>query len=119
MRASHEARPKQKGAAMKMCTNWKVTGGLALLGLAVFAAAPNLIGAALPLLVVAACPLSMLLMMRAMSGGGRCQTDSDKSAVENATAGGDTTAELTRLRAEVDQLRSERGASRSGSSPSP
>lgn len=52
---------------MKMCINWKVVGALALVGLAVFAAAPNLIGAALPLLVLAACPLSMVVMMRAMS----------------------------------------------------
>ncbi len=34
---------------MKMCFSWKVAGCLALLGLAVFAAALNLIGAALPL----------------------------------------------------------------------
>ena len=57
-----------------MCFNWKVAGGLALVGLAVFAAAPNLIGAALPLLIFAACPLSMLLMMRAMSGGAGAKT---------------------------------------------
>ena len=92
---------------MKMCFNWKVAGGLALVGLAVFAAAPNLIGAALPLLIFAACPLSMLLMMRAMSGGGgRCQNDSDKSAAVNGTPAY-SAAELARLRAEVDQLRSE------------
>lgn len=91
---------------MKMCFNWKVAGGLALVGLAVFAAAPNLIGAALPLLIFAACPLSMLLMMRAMSGGGRCQNDSDKGAAVNASPA-DSTAELTRLRAEVHELRSE------------
>ena len=91
---------------MKMCFNWKVVGGLALAGLAVFAAAPNLIGAALPLLIFAACPLSMLLMMRAMSGGGRCQNDSDKSAAVNGNPA-DSTVELARLRAEVDQLRSE------------
>jgi hypothetical protein len=103
---------------MKMCINWKVVGGLALLGLAVFAAAPNLIGAALPLLIFAACPLSMLLMMRTMSGGGRCKTGPDKSAVENVNAKGDTTAELARLRAEVDRLRSEGGATRPSSTRS-
>ena len=102
---------------MKMCFNWKVAGGLALLGLAVFAAAPNLIGAALPLLIFAACPLSMLLMMRAMSGGGRCENDSDKSAAVNETPA-DSTAELARLRAEVDQLRSEARESTRGSSQS-
>lgn len=99
---------------MKMCFNWKVAGGLALVGLAVFAAAPNLIGAALPLLIFAACPLSMLLMMRAMSGTSRCQNGSDKSAAVNANPA-DNAAELTRLRAEVDELRS--GSTRN-SSPS-
>ena len=97
---------------MKMCFNWKVAGGLALVGLAVFAAAPNLIGAALPLLIFAACPLSMLLMMRAMSGRSRCQNCSDKSAAVNANPA-DNTPELTRLRAEVDELRS--GSTRNSS----
>ena len=92
---------------MKMCFNWKVAGGLALAGLAVFAIAPSLVGAAvLPLLIFAICPLSMLLMMRAMSGGGRGQS-SDEHGVENAAPAG-SPAELARLRAEVDELRSER-----------
>jgi hypothetical protein len=93
---------------MKMCFNWKVAAGLLLAGLGVFAVAPNLFGAALPLLILAACPLSMLLMMRAMSGGGRCEGDFDKSAAEKSAPAEDNTAELARLRAEVDQLRSER-----------
>ncbi len=93
---------------MKMCFNWKAAGGLLLVGLGVFAVAPNLFGAALPLLILAACPLSMLLMMHAMSGGGRCEGDFDKSAAEKRAPAEDNTAELARLRAEVDQLRSER-----------
>ncbi len=47
-----------------MCLNWKVIGGLAVVGLGVWAVAPNLVWAAAPLLLVAACPLSMLFMMR-------------------------------------------------------
>ena len=54
-------------AFVKMCVNWKVVGALSLVGIAVLALAPRLVGAALPLLVFAACPLSMLLMMRRMS----------------------------------------------------
>lgn len=54
-----------------MCFNWKVVAGLAVIGLGIWAVAPNLVGAALPLLILAACPLSMLLMMRGM-GGGQC-----------------------------------------------
>jgi len=50
------------------CLNWKVIGGLGVVALGVWALAPNLIGAALPLLVFAACPLAMLLMMRGMRG---------------------------------------------------
>lgn len=99
---------------MKMCINWKVVGALALVGLAVFAVAPNLVGAALPLLVLAACPLSMLVMMRAMSRGGRCQTSSDAAAGQSRSDPTDGAAELARLRAEVDQLRAERAAQNKG-----
>ena len=53
---------------MKLCFNWRVVG-LAAVGLGIWALAPNLVGAALPLLLLAACPLSMLLMMRGMQGG--------------------------------------------------
>ena len=52
---------------MKTCVNWKVVGALALVGIAVLALAPGRVGGALPLLVLAACPLSMFVMMR-MSG---------------------------------------------------
>ena len=52
-----------------MCFNWKVLAGLAAVGLGVWIVAPNLIGAALPLLLLAACPLSMLVMARGMQGG--------------------------------------------------
>ena len=53
-----------------MCLNWKVLAGLAVVGLLVLVVAPQFIGVALPLLLVAACPLSMLFMMRGMSGNG-------------------------------------------------
>ena len=56
-----------------MCFNWKVLAGLAAVGLAVWLVAPNLVGAALPLLILAACPLSMLLMGRGMQGS-HCST---------------------------------------------
>lgn len=54
-----------------LCFNWKVVAGLAAVGVGIWVLAPNLVGAALPLLLVAACPLSMLFMMRGM-GGGQC-----------------------------------------------
>ena len=89
-----------------MCINWKVVAGLAAAGLGVYAFAPNLIGAALPILVLAACPLSMVVMMRAMSGRGSC--DTQKVASEGGAATAASQDELAELRAEVAQLRAER-----------
>jgi len=91
---------------MKMCFNWKVAAGLTAAGVALFAFAPNLIGAALPVLIIAACPLSMIVMMRAMSGGSRCNTASNGTDGESNTA--TTPNEVARLRAEIDHLRAER-----------
>ncbi len=56
------------------CLNWKVLAGLAVVGLIVLVVAPQFIGAVLPLLLVAACPLSMLFMMRGMFGNGNATT---------------------------------------------
>ena len=63
------AKPSPAGGMFTIagiCLNWRVVAGLALVGGGVWVLAPNLVGAALPLLLVAACPLSMLLMMRGM-----------------------------------------------------
>ncbi|MBW3626753.1 MAG: DUF2933 domain-containing protein, partial [Actinobacteria bacterium] len=54
---------------MLMCLNKKVIGGLVAAAVAIYLLVPDLFAAALPLLILAACPLSMLLMMRMMSGG--------------------------------------------------
>ena len=54
---------------LKMCLNWKVIAGLALVGVALFVYAPGLAAGALPFLVLAICPLSMIFMMKAMNGG--------------------------------------------------
>ena len=54
---------------VQMCLNWKVLVGLAVVGLAVWVVAPQLVLAALPLLLIVACPLSMLVMMGRMRGG--------------------------------------------------
>lgn len=50
-----------------MCINKKVLFGLAVVAGAIWWLAPALLASALPLLAVAVCPLSMLLMMKAMS----------------------------------------------------
>ena len=51
-----------------MKINLKVVAALAAAALAIYILAPNAFYAALPLLILAACPLSMFLMMRMMSG---------------------------------------------------
>ncbi len=58
---------------MKMCFNWKVLTGLAVVGVGVWITAPNLIAGALPLLLALACPLSMVFMMKGMSSMGGMQ----------------------------------------------
>lgn len=88
-----------------MCFDKRVLAGLAVLGVGVLVFAPHLVGAALPLLLIAICPLSMLLMMRGMSGmsGGK-----DGSCSTNEGAGRKSTeSQLAELRAEVERLRSE------------
>jgi hypothetical protein len=77
-----------------MCFNWKVLAGLAGVGLAVWIVAPNLVGAALPLLLVAACPLSMLLMRRGIAGG-QCPTPTQQAAPPER-AGQPVAVQLTR-----------------------
>lgn len=66
---------------MRMCLNRNVLIGLGAIAVAVLLFAPNLFGAALPLLILAICPLSMIFMMRAMSGGGQsCDSQPEANA---------------------------------------
>ncbi len=65
---------------IQMCLNWKVLVGLAVVGLAVWVVAPQLVLAALPLLLVAACPISMLVMMGRMRGGQSAQANQPPAA---------------------------------------
>lgn len=51
-----------------MCLDWKVLAGLGAVGLGIFVFTPQLFAAALPFLLLALCPLSMLLMMGSMQG---------------------------------------------------
>lgn len=56
---------------MRICINKRVVAGLAGVALVVFALSPRLLGELAPVLVFAACPLSMLVMMRGTSGRNR------------------------------------------------
>jgi hypothetical protein len=67
---------------LKMCLNWKVLASLAAVGVGVYLFAPGLLAEAVPILLLAACPLSMLLMMWSMqrSQGQGQQTPEDTDA---------------------------------------
>src|SRR5579863_8240106 len=70
-RAEPSAESPRRNSVLQMlfiCLNWKVVAGLAVVGIIVWAIAPQFLVGAIPLLIVAACPLSMLLMMRGMQG---------------------------------------------------
>lgn len=81
------------------CFNWKVIAALAAIGIGLYALAPGAAVAAVPLLVLAACPLSMVLMMRAMGSVGSCKTKDDAHTDAD---------EVAQLRTEVAALRAER-----------
>lgn len=53
---------------LKKCLNPKVLVGLGLVAAAVLILAPKAFFAVLPLLILAACPISMVVMMATMHG---------------------------------------------------
>jgi hypothetical protein len=67
---------------MQMCLNWKVLVGLAVIALGIAVAAPQFFFGALPILLVLACPISMLLMMGQM---GKMQSNSRGESVSCPT----------------------------------
>jgi len=92
-----------------MCLNWKVLAGLAAVGLLVLVVAPQFIGVALPLLLVAACPLSMLFMMRGMSGNGIANQTASQTT--QLPAGGSTRDEqLAELQSRLSSVQAEQAA---------
>ena len=92
-----------------MCLNWKVLAGLAVVGLLVLVVVPQFIGVALPLLLVAACPLSMLFMMRGMSGNGNANQTASQTT--QLPAGGSTRDEqLAELQSRLSSVQAEQAA---------
>ena len=51
---------------LRRLADWRVIAVLVAIGAGVAFLAPNMVATAIPLLVVAACPLSMVVMMRSM-----------------------------------------------------
>ncbi len=83
-----------------MCFNWKVIGGLVVVAGGNFLVAPSLFVSALPLLLVAACPLSMVFMAKAMMGG-RGAAPRPVQAAQPAEAQRSHDEQVARLRAEL------------------
>jgi Protein of unknown function (DUF2933) len=84
--------------AVRMCFSPKVIGTLAVVAGLIFVLAPDLMFPALPLLLLAACPLSMLLMVLMMRG------DHDHQA-RTSVPDPDGPDEVAALRAELASLR--------------
>lgn len=84
-----------------MCRNWKLWAGVAVVAVGIAVLAGGGLGAALPLLLVAACPVGMALMglvgLGMATRGGRGDDDDGARRAE----------EIRQLRAEVARLRDE------------
>src|SRR5437763_12104673 len=91
---------------LQLCLNWKVLGALALVGVGIWAVAPHLVLGAIPLLALAACPLSMMLMMRGMQGGA-CTTREEEKPAEASVA---KPVRVADLKAELAALHEEQTA---------
>lgn len=73
-----------------MCINKRVVAGVAVTAALLWWLAPGTVSAALPLIVFAVCPLSMLLMVKAMDRSGAAPAAaSDAAPLEAPAALGD------------------------------
>ena len=94
--------------ALAMCFDRRVLVSLGVLAVAIWLLAPQFLLAALPVLVLLACPLSMLLMAWMMRG--------EMRGTHGATTGADRLAALereqTRLETEIARTRAELEAGR-------
>jgi UPF0716 family protein affecting phage T7 exclusion len=98
-RVPSEEDPK-KMKMLKMCLNPKVLAGLAVVGVGIYLFAPGLLAEAVPILLLAACPLSMLLMMWAMQR----TPGQDQQTTQETAAGLTREEQMARLRAEQAAL---------------
>lgn len=90
---------------MKMHLNWKVLAGLGAVGVGLFyLVAPNLVVAALPILLLTLCPLSMLLMMKGMQYSQGEDSGQQASHKEEAKTSLTREEHLAQLRREQEAL---------------
>lgn len=89
---------------LQLCLNPKVVGALIVVGFGVFVFAPETVTKIVPLLILAACPLSMLLMGGAMMRG---HHESGQAATPTSPVRPESAEELVRLRAELQALRAQ------------
>ena len=99
-----------KSVLQSCCLNGKVIVGLAVVGLGVWVAAPTLVGAAVPLLLTAICPLSMLAMAVGM-GRGRGMGQTTRTEAPDAALDDLPTLQARRTAIARDIARLEGGAS--------
>ncbi len=92
--------------ALKMCLNWKVMAALAAVGVGIFIFAPTLAVAALPFLVLAICPLSMVFMMGAMNHMGNDSQSGAACAMRGNRKPQSRKEELAQLEAQQQELAS-------------
>jgi hypothetical protein len=91
---------------LKMCLNWKVLASLAAVGVGVYLFAPGLLAEAVPILLLAGCPLSMLLMMWAMQHA----QDQGQQTTQETDVGLTREERIARLRAQQAALADQLGA---------
>ncbi|MET9835904.1 DUF2933 domain-containing protein [Streptomyces sp. NPDC006385] len=96
-----------------MCLNKKVLAGLGIVAVGVLLLKPAWIAAALPLLILAICPLSMIFMMRGQgktgAQGSSCSTGAATKKT-SASATSETDQQITALQAELRSLKAAQAA---------
>lgn len=96
-----------------MCLNKKVLIGLGIVAVGLLLLRPAWMIAALPLLILAICPLSMIFMMRGKgktgSQGSSCSTGAGTQKTSASTAG-ETDRQVEALQAELRSLKAAQAA---------
>ncbi|MBE9167713.1 DUF2933 domain-containing protein [Pleurocapsales cyanobacterium LEGE 06147] len=102
---------KTKVNFLGMCFDWRVLVGLVAVGIAIAVLVPQLTLSALPLLLLAACPLSMFLMMGMMN---RMDKDSMSASSHGSLLPANTSLsrdeQLAQLREHLQQLQTQQDA---------